>query len=478
MKPFDSLRSRWFGSRPLDGRGYFDVGMKLLAVKLAMDWVVSLLFKIPWSPWSYLFWPIASARGVPIELAEPHAAVILWLSVPFAFLGTMLTWRRLRDADLPLWWVVFFFVPVLNLLFFAILCLHGTQSSTNVDSEDAALRILESRGRRVSPAVEQRLASPPLDRRRATQALLFSIPLIVLLTAFGVHVLTTYGFGVFLGAPFVLGFLIALLLNVDGTQTLRHCTSTALTGVTLVGLCFLLLAFEGLICLLMAAPIAYPLAWLGACVGYAVSRGGKSAHHGRSMTWAVIALLPGLMAAEYAAQPIPPLWEVRTTVEIDAPPEIVWQHVVSFPPLREPNDWLFGTGIAYPQRAEITGSGVGAVRHCVFSTGAFVEPIDVWDPPRRLRFRVTEQPPPMREWSPFDIHPPHLDHYLVSRAGEFRLSSPAPGRTLLEGSTWYENRMWPAAYWRVWSDFIIGRIHRRVLEHIRGLAETEVARRG
>jgi hypothetical protein len=31
--------------------------------------------------------------------------------------------------------------------------------------------------------------------------------------------------------------------------------------------------------------------------------------------------------------------------------------------------------------------------------------------------------------------------------------------------------MWPAPYWNVWSDYIIHRIHRRVLEHIKKLAE-------
>ena len=62
-------------------------------------------------------------------------------------------------------------------------------------------------------------------------------------------------------------------------------------------------------------------------------------------------------------------------------------YVVSFPPLAEPGDRLFRTGIAYPTRAEIHGHGVGAVRHCVFSTGTFVEPIEVWDEPLLLRCR-------------------------------------------------------------------------------------------
>jgi hypothetical protein len=31
--------------------------------------------------------------------------------------------------------------------------------------------------------------------------------------------------------------------------------------------------------------------------------------------------------------------------------------------------------------------------------------------------------------------------------------------------------MWPAAYWHLWSDYIIHRIHGRVLDHIKTLAE-------
>src|SRR5256885_16043350 len=79
----------------------------------------------------------------------------------------------------------------------------------------------------------------------------------------------------------------------------------------------------------------------------------------------------------------------------------------------------------------------------------------------------------MREWSPFNIHPPHLDNFLVSHGGQFHLIALADGRTRLEGTTWYEHNMWPAAYWQLWSDFLIHRIHRRVLDHVRQLSEGE-----
>ena len=117
------------------------------------------------------------------------------------------------------------------------------------------------------------------------------------------------------------------------------------------------------------------------------------------------------------------------------------------------------------------------MRHCTFNTGAFVEPITVWDAPRRLAFSVRSQPPPMKELSPYgDVHPPHLDGFLRSRRGEFRLTRLPGGRTLLEGTTWYENRMWPAAYWRAWSDTLIHEIHLRVLRHVRTLSERDTPR--
>lgn len=130
------------------------------------------------------------------------------------------------------------------------------------------------------------------------------------------------------------------------------------------------------------------------------------------------------------------LHEARSSVVIEAPPDAVWAHVVAFRPIPEPSEVAFRLGIAYPRYARIEGAGVGAVRYCVFSTGAFVEPITRWEPGRRLAFDVAKSPPPLRELTPFaGIAPPHLDGYLRSTRGEFRLVPLADGRTRLEGST-------------------------------------------
>ncbi len=116
---------------------------------------------------------------------------------------------------------------------------------------------------------------------------------------------------------------------------------------------------------------------------------------------------------------------------------------------------------------------MGAIRYCEFSTGAFVEPIEAWDEGRLLKFAVTHNPPAMREWTFWpNVHPPHVDGFPKSDGGQFRLIPLPSGRTRLEGTTWYRHHLWPAAYWRLWSDAIIHRIHGRVLRHVKTLAES------
>ena len=185
----------------------------------------------------------------------------------------------------------------------------------------------------------------------------------------------------------------------------------------------------------MMLPLAVPIALLGAVIGHCiVALGSRRPGDLGKVALVLVALLPTMVGAEHVASPEPLLFTCETSVVVDAPPETVWRNVVSFSDLDPPDDWVFRTGVAYPIRARIEGNGVGAVRRCEFSTGAFVEPIEVWDEPRLLRFAVTSNPAPMREWNPlFEIHPPHLDGFLVSKRGQFQLTplrgreDPAPG---------------------------------------------------
>jgi hypothetical protein len=77
----------------------------------------------------------------------------------------------------------------------------------------------------------------------------------------------------------------------------------------------------------------------------------------------------------------------------------------------------------------------------------------------------------MKELSFWDIDAPHLHDYFVSKKGQFRLVKLSESETLLEGTTWYYNRIKPGFYWDLWSNYIVHQIHIRVLTHIKQVSE-------
>ena len=284
------------------------------------------------------------------------------------------------------------------------------------------------------------------------------------------NVFRDYAWGLFIWLPTVMGATSSLMLSYK--KEVKKDDLFNIAFISLFVFCggLLLFAWEGLICMIMALPIGAFFTWLGYRIVYEII---KSKLHGSSPTAIILLIIsvPSLMAFEKAKQDKEQIRSVVTSIEINATPEQVWKNVISFPQLEDPTEFIFKTGIAFPINATINGEGVGAVRHCNFSTGSFVEPITVWDEPRLLKFSVVDQPEPMKELSLYDIHPNHLHGYWVSKEGQFKLTQLANGHTLLEGTTWYVNKIKPEFYWTLWSDYIVHKIHTRVLEHIKTEAE-------
>jgi hypothetical protein len=284
------------------------------------------------------------------------------------------------------------------------------------------------------------------------------------------NIYKNYALGLFIWLPFVIGATSTLILAYNNSVERKELRNNAYWTLLSFSLGLLFFAWEGIICLLMAFPIAIVFTYLGFLVGHLMTKNKLS-----SKVPTIIILLsisvPILMSFENTYQWKDDLRFVKSSIEIKATPEEVWKNVIEFPQLKEPEEFIFKTGIAYPINATIKGEGVGAVRYCNFTTGHFVEPITIWDKPNTLQFSVEEQPEPMREISIYDIHPTHLHGYWVSQKGQFKLTKLANGNTLLEGTTWYINKIKPDFYWTTWSDYIVHKIHNRVLEHIKQQTE-------
>jgi len=437
-----------------------------LAVKLVLDRLVVLSLGVDYGSW-FLYWQPVAARigGAAVDLPV-YAIPLLVLALPFIAVGVLLTLRRLRDAGGPWWLVLLFFVPAVNLLLFAMLCLLPSRDQPRPDATSGP-RVLNWLARVLV------LKSPALS---AAVAMVLTALLVVPTTWLATVCFRNYGWGLFVAMPFVLGLVASVIHSAPQPRSFAACARVSMLALIFCGLVIVAVAIEGLICVLMAAPLAAPLVLLGATVGYflQLSWWHRAEHATRlySMNWIA---LPLVLAHETWTQPEPRLVPATTSIEIAASPAKVWRHVVTFSELPPAGEFVFRTGIAYPVRATISGRGVGAVRHCEFSTGPFVEPITVWDEPRRLAFDVIEQPHPMHELSPYRaIHPPHLDGFFRSRHGEFLLTPLPNGHTRLDGTTWYTQKLWPARYWQGWSDYLVHTIHRRVLQHIRTEAEQAI----
>jgi hypothetical protein len=290
------------------------------------------------------------------------------------------------------------------------------------------------------------------------------------MAALCVCVFEFYGWSLFLGLPVVVSFLSSFCVSFRRTVSFSRSYWTSVLSLLCLGGFILIFAIDGLICLLIALPLAMLLGIIGTTLGVKLGsacRGGLPS----VVPLLLVFIFPGLVAFDYTTKLPEPIRAVTTSVVVRAPIERVWQTVIAFPKITEPPTGIFRCGIAYPIEARIEGSGVGAIRHCVFSTGSFVEPITRWEAPSLLAFDVSSSPPPMRELSLYEhIDAPHLHGHMVSHRGEFRLIW-LDGQVTLEGTTWYSHTLSPQWYWGPISDHMIHRIHGRVLNHIKRVSE-------
>jgi hypothetical protein len=375
-----------------------------------------------------------------------------------------MTLKRLRDLGLSLSFVALLFVPAVNILFFLMLYFLPDYEK-QVAAEKRNAGFLD----RMLP--DSKWGSAAVGT--LTGALTGTI-----LNWFSITVLGGYGFTLFLAIPFFMGYLGAWLYCYRALRSFADCCSMGLSSVFLAGVILVGIAFEGIFCVAMAAPIAIPLALLGAYLAFKMQQARYLWVQPNAM-FSILLSIPLLAGAEFLAPAPTPEYKVHTSIEITAPPKLVWRRIIAFPRIDEPLHWVFRLGMSYPLEAHTVGTGLRADRQGVFSTGAFREPILAWDERKHFAFGVSEEPPLMKEWSPWGgIHVRHLEeHDFRPQRADFYLTELPGGRTRLAGWTTYENRMWPGMYWRLWTDQIVHQIHGRVFLHVKKLAE-EDARSG
>ena len=243
---------RWQGK--IDRKSYAIAGCAAFVLKYLLDKVVAgVVFERTWFLWNY--WqplgPDARVNAIYPD-SRTFAATLLVLALPFIWLGVTLTVQRLRDAGQPLWLVVLFFFPVINLLFFLLLCTMDSRAVTGQ--------------REAAPWPETRRLDRWIPRGglgAAAAAIGLTIAIGSIFTILGTEVLRSYGWGLFVALPFCLGLFSVLVYGYHEPRTYSSCIAVSLVPIALLGAVLLLVMIEGVICILMAAPFALALAAFG-----------------------------------------------------------------------------------------------------------------------------------------------------------------------------------------------------------------------
>jgi len=160
-----------------------------------------------------------------------------------------------------------------------------------------ALCVMPSRIARDRPPMGDQAGEEGPTWPAAAQGVVAGMALTLFAVAVGALLFGTYGFGMFVASPFVIGAATAYFANrkvdVGASRTLSLIAgATALGGIALVAA-----ALEGLVCIILASPLALLVAFIGGAFGRAVA---LSMRRSAAQTLPGFALLPLVFALESA----------------------------------------------------------------------------------------------------------------------------------------------------------------------------------
>jgi hypothetical protein len=292
--------------------------------------------------------------------------------------------------------------------------------------------------------------------------------LTVFTVAVGALIFGTYGYGMFVVGPFLIGATTAFLANRRGDIGGANNAGLVLCATALGGMALVAVALEGIICIVLAAPLAAAVALPGGALGRSVALSGQRRANRSLMS---VAFLPMVFFSEQAFPPSKVI-DISQSIDVDAPAGAVWRSLVHMDAISSVPALPFQLGVAYPVSAQIIGEGVGAKRVGVFSTGVAVERVTEWEPGRKLSFVVLSDPPAMRELSPYKhVNAPHVVGYFHTITTSFVLLPLPGGRTRVVLRSTHELKLDPVLYWLPLTRWVVSEDDGRVLAYVRRQSE-------
>ncbi len=226
---------------------------------------------------------------------------------------------------------------------------------------------------------------------------------------------------------------IATALYVDGKKLI---VASLLMGLLIATGFLIVTGEEGWVCLLMSTPlIVFGLA-IGAVIGSVIRWRMKSNYQGL-LKLLIVGILPlclmGAKSAEETSRRTLRDNTIEARLVVDASPERTWEQLKSIDKVTSKKGLLMTIGLPVPTSCKMEGEGVGAKRTCYFEQGHIEERVTEWNPPKSMKFEITNFDVPGRPWLSF-------------KDASYELFQ-ENGKTVIVRRTTILSRLSPVFYW-------------------------------
>ena len=257
----------------------------------------------------------------------------------------------------------------------------------------------------------------------------------------------------FLLLPLASGFATALV-----ARRRNILIASLIVGVLICAAVLLATGKEGLLCVLMAAPLLGVGLALGAVAGYLFRRFVLNRFRNPGILSLLVLLvaplfLVGANSAEEPSRRTPRTETIINALVVDASPETAWKVIKSMDSVHASKPLLMKLGLPVPTSCVLQKEAVGGKRTCYFDSGYIEETITEWDPPSSMKVAITATNLPGIHW-------------LTFKEASYEIKK-ENGRTVITRSTTIVSRLSPAWYWQRLESLGVETEHEYLFEQVR-----------
>ncbi|WBS02804.1 hypothetical protein OU994_00415 [Pseudoduganella sp. SL102] len=271
--------------------------------------------------------------------------------------------------------------------------------------------------------------------------------------------------------PFCVGAIAVFMTDQEQPLAVRRALRVSAQAMMVFMLAMIVLVLEGVICVVLVAPVFLAAAMVGGAVARLFILHGNTSR-GTISAFAILPLLVGPL--EGTLDTVQSEQVIVDSIRIAAPPEIVFDQLAQVRDIRPDElgfSFLHLIGLPRPVAADMHGEGSGTVRVSRWEKNVrFEEVITTWNRPYAMHYRF-HIPPGSIPRDALDRHVEMGGEYFTVIDGGYDLARTSDGGTLLTLRTRFANRSQLKLYGNLWGKMVLHDFHGSILGLMRSRAE-------